>query len=138
MILRPLILVAALAACSAPLPGTGPAPVAGGRLAAECRLLEAAHDRLQATGRPAPPDILVGCPGHEGLRDAMPLAAQSAALRRANAATLPAAVAAAAPLGPRVYRRMISRGVPESLAADLARGPVWRAATDPGRAGRQG
>ncbi|MFN3647533.1 MAG: hypothetical protein ACK4S2_13635 [Gemmobacter sp.] len=129
--MRALGWVVVLAGCAAPV--AVPPPGAGnreGRLAAECRLLEAAHAATAARLGQAPPDILVGCPGHEGRRDAMPLAAQSAALRVANAAALPPVVAAAGPAAARAYRRMISRGVPEDVAAGLAQGPqapLWRA-----------
>ncbi|WP_323042399.1 hypothetical protein [Gemmobacter sp.] len=127
--MRAMLLVLGLAGCAAAVPAPQVA-VQGraGRIAAECRLLEAAHAATRARMGTAPPDILVGCPGHEALRDAMALTAQSAALRVANAAVLPPEVAAAGPQGARLYRRMISRGVPEPVAADVARGPLLAAA----------
>ena len=127
--MRAGLLVLGLAGCAAP---AVQAPVAvpdrGARIAAECRVLEAAQAAMVAQGMAALPDVVAGCPGHSGARDTMPLAAQTAALRVANAAALPPAVQAAGPEGARAYRRMISRGVPEAVAAGVAQGPVWAAA----------
>lgn len=122
---HPLMILATLAisGCAAT---TGPvtAPVMAvsrsAAIAAECRMLEEAHAlTLAAEGR-APADILTGCPGHENARDEMPLKAQSAALRRAGVAAIPPVVQALGVQGPRVYRRMITRGVPEAVAQQMA------------------
>lgn len=88
------------------------------RVSAECRLLERAQEETRARGLRAWPDVLVGCPGHEALRNAMSLAQMSAATRAANAAPLPAGVARGR--SEMIYRRMITRGVPEPVARDLA------------------
>ncbi len=130
--MRIMLMVLMLSGCAAvaPLPERRSAPPQdrAARIAAECRLLEAAHAATRAEGLAAPPDILTGCPGHEHLRDTMPLRAQSAALRTANAARLPPAVAALGPQAARIYRRMITRGVPEPVAARVAQGPLLAAA----------
>ena len=127
-------LVVVLAGCAAPaVQAPVPVPDRAARIAVECRVLEAAQAAMVAQGMAALPDVVAGCPGHPMARDTMPLAAQSAALRVANAAALPPAVQAAGPEGARAYRRMISRGVPEAVAAGVAQGPVWAAAM-----GRQG
>lgn len=127
VLVLPVLLSACAGAVSPPV-GQPLAPASATRaerIAVECRLLEEAHRQITAQGGAAVPDILVGCPGREALRDAMPLKAQSAALRRANAALLPAAVQAQGPEGARIYRRMITRGVPESLARSLAETPLF-------------
>ena len=129
--MRAMALVLILAGCAVPVVVPGRVAVRedrAGQILAECKVLEAAHAATRAQAGTAPPDILVGCPGHEGLRDAMPLAAQSAALRAANAAVLLVAVARGGPQAGRVYRRMISRGVPEAVAAQVAQGQMWQAA----------
>lgn len=121
-----------LAACGAPpQPLDAPHPPMAdraSRIAAECKTLEAAYTLMQGRGQVAPPDILVGCPGHEALRDTMPLKAQSAALRQANAAVLPPAVQAAGPAGARAFRRMITRGVPVDIANEVSQGALFAAA----------
>ena len=129
--MRMLAVVVVLAGCAVPVVVPGRVEVRtdrAGQILAECKMLEAAHARVRATTGAAPPDILVGCPGHEGLRDAMPLAAQTAALRAATAAQPPAPVQAAGPQGERVWRRMITRGVPVAVANEVAKGPMFRAA----------
>ena len=129
--MRVMGLVLVLGGCAAAMPVPPSAPAPSGRearVAAECRMLAQAHAETLRRGLAAPPDILVGCPGHEALRDAMPLAAQTAALRAANAAVLPPEVAASGVRGARIYRRMITRGVPEAVAGDVARGPLFAAA----------
>ncbi len=136
--MRAWLLVVGLAGCAAPAV-QAPVPDRAARIAAECRVLEAAQAAMVAQGMGALPDVVAGCPGHPQARDTMPLAAQTAALtmplaaqtaalRVANAAALPPAVQAAGPQGARAYRRMISRGVPEAVAAGVAQGPVWAAA----------
>lgn len=121
-----------LAGCGAELAGPpGPSVSGVGRaeaVAAECRLLEEASRRMTLSGARAPADILTGCPGHETVRDEMALKAQTAALRRANAAQIPVEVRALGVHGPRVYRRMITRGVPEVIAQQLAGSDLMAAA----------
>jgi len=122
-----LTLALFLAACAAP--GQAPRPAADpqDQIARECLLLERASAAMAARGENPQPDILVGCPGHEALRDAMSVAEMSAATRRAIAVQPPAEVQ-----GPRadmVYRRMITRGVSDAVAAEMARTPEFAAAT---------
>lgn len=97
-----------------------PAEALADRIQGECRLLEAAHAAMAARGENPQPDILVGCPGHEGLRDAMTTAQMSAATRRANAAIPPARVQAMGGRADMVYRRMITRGVSPLVASEMA------------------
>ena len=132
---NPMILAVflALAGCAMPpggavAPGAGPVarPPAEGRVAAECRLLERAQAETSARLLRVWPDVLVGCPGHEGLRDAMTLAQMSAATRAANAAQLPPGVARGR--AEMVYRRMITRGVPEAVARDMVASEEFAAA----------
>lgn len=121
-----LVMALTLMACAAPPAMTPIAGDAAGRLAAECRLLERAQAETRARGLRAWPDVLVGCLGHEALRDAMSLPQMSAATRAANAAPLPAGVARGR--GEMVYRRMITRGVPEPVARDLVTSAEFAAA----------
>jgi hypothetical protein len=115
-----LLPIALLSACSLALPERQPMPA--DRLAAECRLLETAAERMQT-----PHDGLrEGCPGVTD-RDMRPLAAQTASLRAANAAPLPPGVAAGT-RAETVFRRMITRGVPVDLATALAQGDSFAAA----------
>lgn len=124
-----LALVLLLAGCAAPAVVPEPAPPAGGgRIATECRLLEAAQAESRARGLTAWPDVLAGCPGHADLRPAMTLPQMTAATRAANAAVLPPAVRAMGARAGLVYRRMITRGVPESVAQTLAERPEFAAA----------
>lgn len=125
--MRISVLILGLAGCATAVSAPAPHPQGRtARIAAECRLLEVAHAETLARGLDAPSDILVGCPGHETARDTMPLKAQSAALRRANAAVLPPDVVANGPQAARLYRRMISRGVPEAVAAAVSQGALLR------------
>ena len=122
-----LIAVLTLSACA--LPEQAPSPVSDAlpdRIARECHLLERASATMAARGENPQPDILVGCPGHEGLRDAMSMAEMSAATRRANAARPPAAVQGAR--ADMVYRRMITRGVSPAVATEMATTPEFAAA----------
>ena len=129
LLLLPLLLSACGAVVVVPgAPVSKPAAGRAERVLAECLMLERAHQTLQERRQPAPADILVGCPGHEGKRDEMPLKAQSEALRRANAAELPPNVRAQGASAARIYRRMITRGVPESLAREMAEGQLFAAA----------
>jgi hypothetical protein len=122
--MRVLALLLLLAACGA-APPAPPAPM--DRVAAECRLLQDAHDETRARGLTAWPDVLAGCPGQTA-QPAMSLRQMSDATRAANAATLPAA---ARPLGPRadlIFRRMITRGVPLAVAEAMTATPAFAAA----------
>lgn len=124
-----LALVLLLAGCGAP--AVAPAPAGGGgggRIATECRLLEAAQAETRARGLTAWPDVLVGCPGHADLRPAMTLPQMTATTRTANAATLPPAVRAMGARAGLVYRRMITRGVPEAVAQAMVSAPEFAAA----------
>lgn len=125
----PAVMILALALSACALPGQAPPPVAdtlSDQIARECRLLEHASAEMEARGENPQPDILVGCPGHEGLRDAMSMAEMSAATRRANAAQPPAEVQGAR--ADMVYRRMITRGVSVAVAMEMARTPEFAAA----------
>ena len=95
-----------------------PQPAPADRIAAECALLAAAAARMATTGTPAHTGLSEGCPGITA-RDTRPLAQQTASLRTANAAALPPRVAPGG-RAEDVFRRMITRGVPASIAADLA------------------
>ncbi len=126
--MRALAIPLLLAACAtaAPAPPPGPGPLAA-RIAAECRLLEAAQAETTARGLRAWPDVLTGCPGHAGAAPAMTMAQASDATRRANRATLPPAVAAAGARAETVYRRMITRGVPVEVAEAMTSSPEFAA-----------
>lgn len=91
-------------------------------------MLERAATEAAQRGMAAPPDILLGCPGHEALRATMSMAQMSAATRTANAAEVPALVQAMGARADMVYRRMITRGVPEAVARDMAQTPEFAAA----------
>lgn len=117
--------LALFAACGLTTPQRDAAPV--DRLAAECALLAQASDLMSSQGSLAPEGLRDGCPGVSA-RDIRPLAQQTASLRTANAANLPATVIA----GTRaeiVFRRMITRGVPPEIAAALAASEEFTAAT---------
>ncbi len=117
-----------LAACATPVALTAPAPAPADRIAAECRLLERAQAETGARGLTVWTDVLVGCPGHEGARNAMTLAQASDATRAANAADAPQAVRAMGPRADMVFRRMITRGVPVSVAEAMVTTPEFAAA----------
>jgi hypothetical protein len=129
-----LALPLVLAACATPQAMPGPAPIAipaaatADRVAAECRLLERAQAETEARGLRAWPDVLVGCPGHEGLGNAMTLSQASGATRAANAARPPAAVRAMGARAETLFRRMITRGVPVAVAEAVAGTPEFAAA----------
>ncbi|MCL4674582.1 MAG: hypothetical protein KJZ59_00765 [Pararhodobacter sp.] len=116
--LLPLVLVSA---CSLAQPERQATPA--DRLAAECRLLEAAAARMEAPHA----GLREGCPG-ETARDTRPLPAQTASLRAANAAPLPPGIDAGT-RAETVFRRMITRGVPVALAATLVQSDDFAAAT---------
>jgi len=124
--LLPLLLVLAACATPAALPVPAPAPV--DRIAAECRMLERAQAETGARGLRAWPDVLVGCPGHEGAGNAMTLTQASDATRRANAARPPEAVRAMGERADMVFRRMITRGVPVVVAEAMVATPEFAAA----------
>lgn len=130
--MRPALLLAALAlsACAAPPPAPPPPPAAAlpDRIAAECRLLEAAQAETRARGLAAWPDVLAGCPGHPEARAAMSLPQMSAATRAANAATLPPAARALGGRADLVFRRMVTRGVPVPVAEAMTARPEFAAA----------
>jgi hypothetical protein len=123
-----LILPLLLSACAAPVAAPPAAPAPADRIAAECRLLERAQAETTARGLRAWPDVLVGCPEHDGLGNAMTLAQASEATRRANAARPPEAVQARGARADMVYRRMITRGVPVGVAEAMAATPEFAAA----------
>lgn len=113
----PLLALAAAMALAGCAP-RAPAPLAPtDRISAECALLaEAArlHPPLHA-------GALEDCPGIAA-RDIRPLAEQMASLRAATAAALPAGVRAGS-RGETVFRRLITRGVPPGVAAELTTRP---------------
>lgn len=125
--MRALLALPLLAACAAPV--AAPPPPPGNRIAAECRLLEAAQAETAARALRAWPDVLVGCPGHEGARDAMSLAQMTAATRAANAARLPDGARTLGPRADLVFRRMITRGVPVTVAEAMVARPEFAAAS---------
>lgn len=126
--MRLLLALPLLAACAAPAAVPPPAPAPAARIAAECRLLEAASAETAARGLRAWPDVLVGCPGHEGLRDAMSLSQMTEATRAANAARLPDGARTFGPRADLVFRRMITRGVPLAVAEAMTARPEFAAA----------
>ncbi len=123
-----LLLPLVLAACATPAMVPPPAPTPAERIAAECRLLERAQEETETRGLRAWPDMLVGCPGHEGLATAMTLAQASDATRAANAAPAPQAVKALGTRADMVWRRMITRGVPLAVAQAMVATPEFAAA----------
>lgn len=108
--LMPLL---AVMACGAPLP---PLP-SQDRLTAECSLLAQAGAAMTVAGLAVHRGLQEGCPGVSE-RDARPLPQQSASLRSANTAALPQGVAAGS-RAETVFRRMITRGVPVTVAVRL-------------------
>jgi len=123
-----LLLPLALAACTAtaPAPAPVPPPTPEARLEAECALLAHAAGMMSAAGMPPHDGLREGCPGETAL-DTRPLPRQTAALREANSTPLPAGLIPGS-RGEEVFRRMITRGVPVSLAAHLITEPVFAAA----------
>lgn len=117
--LAPMIL---LAACALPTMQSETPPV--DRIAAECALLSRA---TAAMGAAAHDGLLEGCPG-VAARDTRPLSQQTASLRAANAAPLPASITPGT-RADTVFRRMITRGVPPALATTLATSEEFTAAT---------
>ncbi len=78
---------------------------------------------MAAAGSPAHDGLLEGCPGSTA-RDTRPLARQTASLREGGQAALPPGVAQGS-RGEAVFRRMITRGVPVSLAIRLTADPLF-------------
>ncbi len=91
-------------------------------------MLERAQAETRARGLTDWPDVLVGCPGHEELREAMTLAQMSEATRTANATSAPPAVTALGPRADAMFRRMITRGVPVVVAVAMTATPEFAAA----------
>lgn len=125
-----LALLSLLAACA---PGLDPAAVpaarapaartSADRIAAECALLAEAARQMTAPH----PGLREGCPGTQA-RDTRPLPDQMASLRAANAAALPPGLAPAS-RAETVFRRLITRGVPPAIAAQLAGTPEFAVAS---------
>ncbi len=127
--MRPILaLPLLLCACAAPAVVPPPTPDRADRIAAECRLLERAQSETEARGLRVWPDVLVGCPSHAGLGNAMTLAQASEATRAANAARPPETVRTMGARADMVYRRMITRGVPVAVAETMAGMPEFAAA----------
>lgn len=125
-----LFLVPVLGACalSGPVATVSPATTLQDRIVRECRLLERASVEISARGQVSPSDILVGCPGHEAVRESMSMAEMSAATRRANTASAPQGLRVMGPRADEVFRRMITRGVPVDIAEALTDSPEFAAA----------
>ena len=114
-----------LGACVAPPPAHG-VPSPAERVAAECRVLSEAGAQMTAQGAPPHAGLREGCTGVAAV-DARPLPAQTATLRAAMAAELPAGVRPGS-RAETVYRRLITRGVPVDVAAALTGTPDFRIA----------
>ena len=123
---RFFLLPLALAACTAAAPPATPVPSPQDRVAAECALIDRAMIMLAANGTPAHAGMDEGCPGVTA-RDTRALPEQMDSLRAANEAALPAAMRAGS-RAETVYRRLITRGVPVSLALHLTSDPLFAAA----------
>ncbi|MCB1388726.1 MAG: hypothetical protein H6898_17230 [Rhodobacter sp.] len=121
-----VLLLLLLAACTSRPVGSASVPSSLDRIAAECALLARAAEDMAATGAPADPGLREGCPG-ETARDARPLSRQTASLRAATGAALPPSVAAGT-RAEAVFRRMLTRGVPVSVALRLVDDPAFAAA----------
>ncbi|WP_417587710.1 hypothetical protein [Pararhodobacter oceanensis] len=119
----PLLML--LAACATGQPLRAPAPQ--DRIAAECALLAQAAAQMEAAGQPAHDGLTEGCPGTTAT-DSRPLSQQSAATRAAVAAALPAGVEAGS-RAELLFRRMITRGVPLSVASALTSSEAFAAAS---------
>lgn len=123
----PALALCVLAACAPRPPAPPPAPPVD-LLAAECRLLVEAAARMAAGGNPAHDGLTEGCPGSDA-RDTRPLAAQMDSLRAATAAPLPHSLEAGT-RAETVFRRMITRGVPPTLATVLTETVDFRLAAN--------
>jgi hypothetical protein len=120
--MRFVIALFVLSACVA-VPRASQMPDPAARLAAECALLAEAAQRM---GPDARPGLLEGCPGTTA-RDTRPLPQQLASLRAAQAAPLPAGIAPQT-RADTVFRRLITRGVPVSIAISLSDDPRFQTA----------
>lgn len=121
-----LIFPLLLAACVSAGPRPEAEPTQAQRLDAECALLTRAVEMMAAAGTPAAPGLREGCPDERGI-DSRPLTRQTASLREANATPLPPGLMPDS-RAEVVFRRMITRGVPVSLAIHLTSDPIFAAA----------
>ena len=119
----PLVLLAACGLPDRSAPDQAPAPSAADRIAAECGLLARAGTMMEAAGQTAHPGLREGCPGVSAA-DNRDLDTQMASLRAATGAPLPPSLQAGT-RAETVYRRMITRGVPVSLAGHLTGDPLF-------------
>ena len=126
LILAPALLSLALSACVSTATQTPREASPDERIAAECALLSHAAGMMAAAGQPPHAGLTEGCPG-VAETDARPIEAQMASLRLANSARLPVGLVAGT-RGEEVHRRMLTRGVPISLAEHLITGPQFAAA----------
>ena len=126
--LAPALLSLALAACVSNTPPEAPEPTAEDRIVAECALLDRAAAMMAAAGQPPHAGLSEGCPGIAET-DARPVEAQMESLRLANSARLPVGLVPGT-RGEEVYRRMLTRGVPISLAEHLITSPQFAAASN--------
>ena len=124
--LAPALLSLALAACVSTAPQTPREASPDARIAAECALLDHAAGMMSAAGQPPHAGLSEGCPG-VAETDARPIEAQMASLRLANSARLPAGILPDT-RGEEVFRRMLTRGVPISLAEHLITSPQFATA----------
>lgn len=124
--LAPALASLALAACVSNTPASAPVPPEPSveqRIAAECVLLGRAATMMASAGQPPHVGLNEGCPGVTDV-DARPIEDQMASLRLANSARLPVGLVAGT-RGEEVYRRMLTRGVPISLAEHLITSPQF-------------
>lgn len=120
-----MTLLVLLTACSTPGPDRVAPPA--DRIAAECALLTQAAAEMTLQGLAVHEGLSEGCPGTSA-RDTRPLPVQSASTRAANAAPLPAGLAAGS-RAEAVFRRMITRGVPVTIATALVATDGFRRAS---------
>lgn len=99
-----------------------------GAIAAECKLLEAAHRSTAKAQGSAPTAILVGCPGHEGLVDDTTRKQDRQRFKAAMSTPVPEGAKAQGKMGKILFQRMIARGVPPEVAVSLAGGKAFTAA----------
>ena len=116
----------ALAGCNsttAPITPVAPAEVSA-KVTTVCALYERAYSETKAALLPAPLDIVIGCPGRTSLKSQMSRLENATAFRAATSAPLPPA-ASATEVGKRLFQRMISRGVPVSVATRMTKTPEF-------------